>query len=219
MMRLKDLLRPLYAPVLRPFLWRRDHQRERMRIRGEVQRAISESRPVKTVIGAGQTRYPGWIATDMPAFDVLRAGDWARIFPPRSIDNLLAEHVFEHLTTADFARFLKLASQYLAPGGRIRIAVPDGNHPDSDYIAQVKPGGTGPGAADHKVLYTCGTFGDLLREQGFQHVLLEYYDDAGRFHHTDWSADDGFIGRSASHDPRNQDGRLKYTSLIVDCWL
>lgn len=218
-MMLKRLFRPIYAPGLRRLRRLRDLQRERARIRGQVQLATSESRPVKIIIGAGQTRYPGWIATDMPAFNILRHRDWARLFPPRSIDRMLAEHVFEHLTKDQFASVLACASQYLSPGGRIRLAVPDGNHPDSDYIAQVQPGGKGLGAADHKTLYTCGMISDVLRAQGFECEFLEYFDETGRFHQADWSAGDGFIGRSAGHDQRNQAGQLNYTSLIVDCWL
>ena len=188
------------------------------RIRAEVRRALQSASAVNIIIGAGRTRQDGWIATDAPAFD-LRVGDhWRRLFPPASIDRMLAEHVFEHLTSVDLASFLDTAGQYLAPGSRIRIAVPDGYHPSAEYINSVKPGGSGAGAGDHRVLYTCDLIGELMRRQGYQFELLEYFDAAGRFHQTEWSAADGFVSRSADHDARNTGGQLNYTSLIVDCW-
>ena len=216
---LKTLLRSFCASALSSIRRQRDLQRQRMRISKQLQAAMKEARAVKIIIGAGPTRYPGWIATDLPAFNALKRRDWARLFPPGSIDRMLAEHVFEHVTSAEFAAFLGIARDYLAPGGRIRIALPDGHHPDSGYIAQVRPGGSGLGAEDHKVLYTSDSMSELLRGQGFQFQLLEYFDAEGCFHRHAFSADDGFVVRSAGHDKRNQGDQLNYTSLIVDCWL
>lgn len=218
MLQLKRLLRPFYAPFLRRYRRERALRRDQARICEMVRQSLASGRVLKVIIGAGQTCYDGWVATDVPAFDVLNREHWALLFPPNSIDRMLAEHVFEHLTTADFAIFLAVARDYLAPGGRIRIAVPDGNHPDGAYIARVRPGGTGIGAADHKVLYTGASMTELMREQGFQYELLEYFNESGQFHKQPWNRDDGFVGRSADHDPRNRDGRLGHTSLIVDCW-
>lgn len=217
-MPVKRLVRPFYAPLLRR--WRRKRQilSERRRIRNEVLHKMEQGGAVKVVIGAGQTRFEGWISTDVPALDVRNSNHWRDLFPPASIDRMLAEHVFEHLTIEELAKFLDYASHYLAPGGRIRIAVPDGYHPNADYIDRVRPGGTGVGAGDHKVLYTCDLIGELMREQGYQFELLEYFDAVGQFHQSAWNADDGFVGRSAAHDERNAGGQLLYTSLIVDCW-
>lgn len=214
----KRLLRLVYAPMLRRLQRRRVLLRERDRIHAAVRQALQSANPVKIIIGAGQTQFEGWIATDVPAFDLRNSDHWRRLFPPASIDSMLAEHVFEHLPTEDLEKFLPMAGRYLAPGGRIRIAVPDGYHPNPDYIASVKPGGTGVGANDHKVLYTCDRIGDLMREQGYQFELLEYFDADGHFHQITWYTDDGFIGRSAGNDARNAGGQLNYTSLIIDCW-
>lgn len=214
----KRLLRPAYAPILRRLRRRRRVLSEQKRIRDAVGRALESQSAVKIIIGAGQTRIEGWIATDVPAFDARDVEHWRKLFPPASIDRMLAEHVFEHLTSAELARFLNIAGPYLAPGGRIRIAVPDGYHPDIDYINSVKPGGSGVGGGDHKLLYTCDLISELMREQGYEYELLEYFDADGQFHQRGWSAVDGFVGRSADHDERNADGRLNYTSLIIDCW-
>lgn len=218
-MPLKRLLVPVYAPPLRKVRLWADNRAEQRRIRAEVLMALRQGRPVKIIIGAGQTRYSGWIATDIPAFDISSKGHWRRLFPPAGIDRMLAEHVFEHLTAAQFSDFLATARDYLAANGRIRIAVPDGNHPSSDYINSVRPGGSGTGADDHKMLYTQEIMSQLLAAQGYEFALLESFDAQGTFHSQPWSADDGFVSRSATHDERNRDGILRYTSLLVDCWL
>ena len=104
----------------------------------------------------------------------------------------------------------------MAPGGTLRIAVPDGYHPDKDYIDWVKVGGNGFGADDHKILYNYYIMKTKLEKVGFKVELLEYWDENGVFHFTDWSSEAGFIRRSKNNDERNQSGKLKYTSLIVD---
>lgn len=219
MNKLKQLIRPLYAPVLRQYRNRARMQAQQVQIRRRVGECRNLGRPLRVIIGAGSTRYEGWIATDMPAFDILKHEHWALLFQPAFIDNMLAEHVFEHLTTDQFCEFLRIARLYLKPNGRIRIAVPDGYHPDADYIEHVRPGGIGEGATDHKVLYNCDLIPAILQEQGYYCKLLEYFGADGQFHRCEWSAEDGFVGRSASHDGRNAAGTLAYTSLIVDIWL
>ncbi len=101
-------------------------------------------------------------------------------------------------------------------GCRLRIAVPDGFHPDLNYIEYVKPGGTGFGSDDHKVLYNYESLTNILEKAGFQIKLLEYWDEKGEFHFQDWLSADGYVERSRLYDPRNQDGTLSYTSLIID---
>lgn len=219
MIALKKLFRPLYAPILRNRRNRARMLAQQAAIRAQVDARVASGSPLKIIIGAGSTRYDGWIATDIPAFDILNAGHWTLLFPERSIDRLLAEHVFEHLTPEQLGIVLRQARLYLKPGGRIRFAVPDGNHPDPNYIDRVRPGGAGSGASDHKALYDCGSISTLLKAAEYDLQLLEYFDSAGNFRRTPWQREDGFIGRSAENDARNAAGKLVYTSLIVDCWL
>ena len=214
----KRLLRPLYAPLVRSY---RNHAKlkdQQRVIRAGVKDCAESGKPLNVIIGAGETRYENWIATDIPAFHVLKHEHWALLFQPASINRMLAEHVFEHLTVDELSQFLRLARLYMSKSGRIRLAVPDGNHPDANYIAHVRPGGIGEGADDHKVLYNCDKIANVLQESGYEFQLLEYFDASGEFHREAWQADDGFIGRSAAHDERNVGGKLIYTSLIVDCW-
>lgn len=215
----KWLLRPFYVRFLRYYHYRVDVKRGRETIRTQVKQAQRSGQALKVIVGAGASRYKGWIATDLPAFDILRRKHWAQLFQPNSIKRMLAEHVIEHLTIEQFKDFLRIARIYLAHGGCVRIAVPDGYHPDPNYIQRVRPGGIGGGAYDHKVLYTCDLISGLLAAQGYDCQLLEYHDAAGQFWRQDWQAEDGFVHRSALHDSRNAAGRLVYTSLIVDCWV
>ena len=131
---------------------------------------------------------------------------------------MLAEHVFEHFTPEQLGIVLRQARRYLKPGGRIRFAVPDGNHPDPNYIDRVRPGGTGIGASDHKALYDSDSISELLGEAGYDVQLLEFFDGTGNFQRAPWRREDGYIGRSADNDARNVAGNLVYTSLIIDCW-
>ncbi|MBB4304795.1 putative SAM-dependent methyltransferase [Rhodobium orientis] len=173
-------------------------------------------RPLKIVIGAGGLRLPGWISTSETVLNLLKAEDWGRRFSARKIDAILAEHVWEHLTPDEGRRAARICFEHMAPGGHLRIAVPDGCHPDPAYIDKVKVGGTGPAADDHKVLFTHRSLTALLEEAGFEVRLLEYHDAAGTFHAADWSPEDGMVFRSARFDARNRCGRLVYTSIIVD---
>lgn len=170
----------------------------------------------RIVVGAGRSAYPGWHSSDIETLDLLRRKDFARLWSPGTREAFLAEHVFEHLTLAQAQRAAAHCFEFLRPGGRLRLAVPDGRHPDPQYREYVRPGGTGPGADDHKILHTSHTLEALLAGAGFKVALLEYWDEAGHFHACEWSPDDGPILRSRLTDPRNQDGVLRYTSLIAD---
>ncbi|MCW2309960.1 class I SAM-dependent methyltransferase [Rhodobium gokarnense] len=177
---------------------------------------LPADRPLKIVIGAGGLRLPGWISTSETVLNLLKAEDWDHQFSARRIDAILAEHVWEHLTPEEGLRAARICFEHMAPGGHLRIAVPDGCHPDPAYIEKVRVGGTGPAADDHKVLFTHRSLTALLEDVGFDVRLLEYYDDAGTFHAADWSPEDGMVFRSARFDARNRGGRLLYTSIIVD---
>jgi len=184
--------------------------------RRELKQALRD-RPVKKIIvGAGGTQFEGWIPTNKEILNLLVESDWAAYLKPDSLDAILAEHVWEHLSLEEGARACRNCFAFLKQGGLLRIAVPDGFHPDADYIAQVKPGGYGPGADDHKVLYNYRTLAAMLEKAGFKTRLLEWFDEQGNFHHEDWNAMDGFVMRSTRYDQRNKDKPTAYTSLIID---
>lgn len=170
----------------------------------------------RVMIGSSDKRYPGWLSTNEGLLDVTKKSDFARVWLSRPKSAFLAEHVWEHMTEKEAGEANANCYKYLKPGGYLRLAVPDGFHPDNSYIDQVRPGGTGIGAHDHKVLYNYKSLGKSLEKAGFNVRLLEYWDEGGKFHFTRWSSGDGYIMRSKENDPRNKNGSLNYTSLIVD---
>lgn len=189
---------------------------KRRRVRRLLRQAVLRGERVQVVLGAGGVGQQGWITTDIDTLNVLLEADWERYFRRYPIDALLAEHVWEHLTAAQGIVAARNCFRFLKPGGHVRVAVPDGLHPDRAYLEQVRPGGGGAGAGDHRVLYTYTSLGDLFRRAGFAVNVLEYHDDRHRFVRREWSPGDGMITRSSGFDPRNSDGRLAYTSIILD---
>ena len=172
--------------------------------------------PRRLVIGAGGLHQQGWIPSDIEYLNLLRPAHWRRYFSDRPIDAILAEHVWEHLTTDEAIRAATVCFQYLKAGGYLRVAVPDGLHPDPEYIDWVKPGGVGMGAYDHKRLYDHRTFAQVFESCGFTVERLEYFDEEGEFHYQEWDPEDGMVHRSSRFDRRNADGQLRYTSIVLD---
>lgn len=186
-------------------------------LRREVRKTATAGKPVRIVVGAATTHQPGWIPTEEYSLNLLVKEDWEYVFDgAAAIDAIVAEHVWEHLTEQDGVLGFRNCFDYLRPGGYLRIAVPDGFHPDDSYIDYVKPGGHGAGADDHKVLYDFETLGASLESAGFTCRMLEYWDRTGGFHSVDWPEESGLIRRSRRFDPRNTDGELRFTSLIID---
>ena len=194
---------------------------------------LSSDAMLQLIVGAkGQTQ-PGWIASDLLApnaqLDIRRAEDWARHFAPDSIDKILCESVLEHLTFEEGLAACRNFYRYLKPSGRVRIAVPDRNFRNEAYQWWSVPNGGGqlfsrlflyaPDEPDHKTFYDYNTLPRLMQAAGFRTELLEWFDDAGRFHLRPFHWDDGEVTRSFGH-PRV--ARLRWLvgfdwlSLIVD---
>jgi predicted SAM-dependent methyltransferase len=104
---------------------------------------VASQAKVRIIVGACDDRYEGWMATDKAVLDLLREADWAYYFESNPVDAILAEHVWEHLDCSAAIVAAQNCFKYLKSGGYIRVAVPDGLHPDEDYIDRVKPGGWG----------------------------------------------------------------------------
>jgi len=163
--------------------------------------------------------YAGWLPTQQEELDLRDPADWARMFPDGGLRAILMEHVFEHLDADEAIVAARNCFAALAPGGYVRLAVPDGFFPNAAYQQLVQVGGPGPAdhpAASHRVVYTCETLPPVFANAGFAVRLLEWWDRDGVFHAEPWDERDGFIYRSARFDHRNQDGTLGFTSLIVD---
>lgn len=172
---------------------------------------------IKFNIGSGGINNENsWYASDIETLNITKNSDWRNLLLFVKIDNIMAEHVWEHLTDSDTILANRNCFKYLKRKGVLRIAVPDGFHPDPNYIEYVRPGGNGAGAVDHKILYNYKTMKNRLEKAGFAVKLLEYWDENGKFHFVDWTDEGGKIVRSRRYDARNKTGELKYTSLIID---
>ena len=75
---------------------------------------------------------------------------------------------------------------------------------------------TARGPTITKCSTTATSFGRLFESAGFQVELLEYFDAGGNFTRSTGIRQPGKIHRSRRFDERNRDGRLDYTSVILD---
>ena len=174
-----------------------------------------KNKKIKLIIGSASTNYKGWIKTNIYSLNLLDTKSFKNFFNENEIDNILAEHVFEHLSLKDGLISTNNIYKFLKKGGNIRIAVPDGNFKNQNYLDSVKPGGSGPGAHDHKVLYNYELIKKIIDTSKYSIDFLEYFDERGNFIEKNWSIDEGFVQRSKKYDRRNKSS-LNYTSLIVD---
>lgn len=174
---------------------------------------------MKIIIGAGQTSYEGWISTQEEELNVLNREHFEGRFLQESLDAILAEHVWEHMTLEEGKLAARNCYDFLRCGGYIRCAVPDANFRNEWYQNMVKVGGPGPAdhpAASHRIVYDYKSFREVFRQAGFEVELLEYCDEQGDFHYTYWNESDGRIGRSLRFDTRNSREKLGMVSIILD---
>ncbi len=213
-MQVRAIIKKL-IPTFAKRLFRRVYKEKAKR---ECRKAIEAlGKNIKLVVGTGNTQFAGWVSTDIHQLNILSVKDWEYLLKGKKVTNILSEHVWEHIALEDASTANRLCFRFLANEGRLRIAVPDGYFPSEEYIEYVRPGGSGPGCDDHKVLYNYQLLSKELREAGFGVELLEYWDEQGQFHYKDWSPEQGgMIQRSSKFYPNNTPGELKYTSLIVD---
>lgn len=176
---------------------------------------------MKVIIGAGEQRWDGWIATQKDEIDLLDEGSWVRYFGETKANAFLCEHVFEHLTFNEAIEAARIIKNYLHTDGYIRLAVPDGNFQDEEYQNIIKVGGPGPPdhpAADHKFVYNHRSLTEVFKRAGFRTSLLEYHDENGDFVSNEWNIKDGPVYRSSKMDPRNRGRKIQFPSLIMDAF-
>jgi predicted SAM-dependent methyltransferase len=192
---------------------------KRYLLKKEIDAVRRRKRPLNIIIGAADTKYKGWISTDLPVFDALNKADWSMMFSKGSINRILAEHVIDYWKKEEFHYFLKTASYFLSEAAYIRIAVPDMFNPQPDYISYITSGVDLNGLPDRKeVFYDYIRITDILSVEKYDFRLLEYFDEEGNFNSYMWKEEDGFVRRSFRYDSRNKIIPFSYTSLIVDAW-
>ena len=172
---------------------------------------------IKLIIGSGGTSQKGWIPSGIETINVHDDDCWVKYFKPNSINAILGEHIWEHLTQREAELAAINCYKYLVPGGYLRIAVPDGFHPDPKYLE-----GCGPIGENeiHKVMYNYVTLKKHFEKANFKVTLLEFYDEEKKFHKTNWDPHKGLIHRSIRFRNKNKNvsclGLKNYTSLIID---
>lgn len=175
---------------------------------------LGKSQDVKLNIGSSVIHYDGWVSLDLPFFNLTREDLWLYFFGETVIDNILMEHVLEHLSYKEVKLSLSLAWKYMHKDGIIRIAVPDRNHPNPRYIEYSKPGGSGLGADDHKSFWSYSDFEELATELNYDINFIEYYDEKGELHCHELRDELGIIRRSFR---KIKDHEIEgYSSLIFD---
>lgn len=176
--------------------------------------------PQKLIVGANGRAPDGWVMSDSEYLDITKKEDWERFYRDGVIDEILAEHVIEHLTQPQALAAFGCFYRFLKPGGHVTISVPDGGHPDQRYINAVKPGGTGHEAEDHKMLWSLHTLRVDLEAARFRVVPIEYWQNPGGiFHRAAKCGARKHLTRTWDNDPRAKTfNEVRYTSLIVQAF-
>lgn len=178
-----------------------------------IRAKFRQTKPLQLTIGAGTTDYPGWISTDVEILNICDPYSWSEWVKPGSIDRILCEHVFEHLTPEEMNAALSCCWRFLKPGGNLRLAVPDGYRDDQKYIDEIIPPKDG-----HQQMLNIDSLSKVLINLKYDITPLEYFDRDGRFTTKEWNPHEGIILRSKLFDRQIafKRGELFYTSLIID---
>ena len=171
-----------------------------------LNKKIRTSKVVKIVISAGtQSVDEEWIRTTAVEFNLLSTPLALKM--PNVVDNLLAEHVFEHIPIEHLFTAALNCFTILKPGGRIRVAVPDvwaAKVANSDYYRKEYLDG-------HNIQFNYQSLAALFNAVGFQTILLEYFHiDGVTATANEWDWREGKVERSKMFDSRGQQ------SIILD---
>ena len=90
-------------------------------------RAFRTGPPLRLHLGSGGNNLDGWVNVDLVGARADVAWDLRHPLPfaDASADAVFLEHVLEHMTVAEGMAVLRHAQRVLAPGGVLRVGVPD----------------------------------------------------------------------------------------------
>lgn len=182
-------------------------------------RILAHSPGARVVLGNGglsakELGLPGWATIQGERqLDLTDVCAWSRVFSGRitgTVAALYAEHVMEHMTPSGVLTAAAAAFVALRPGGRLRIAVPDGYDPRNDNRL-----GTNmiESSSPHCTAWSHETFGEVLGRAGFVIRAQAYHTVDGRWHERPWwerELEFGRVRRSSRYD-----ARWKGTGLLV----
>lgn len=118
-------------------------------------------------IGCGDVFHPAWSNIDLhPAAPSVRKHDVRKgiPYPSGTFRAVYHSHVLEHMTPKNGHELLKECARVLAPGGILRIVVPDLERICQIYLEKLDVAISGEGAAEHD----------------YDWIMLELYDQAVR---------------------------------------
>jgi aspartate beta-hydroxylase len=160
-----------------------------------------DARDLKLHIGCGAHELPGWINLDVHPAPLCWNVQWGLPFADGAATQVFVSHLLEHLFFPhDAMAFLIELKRVLAPGGRVRLVVPDvaqlvdayqrgdrdffarraahwpGARGDGPLLAQfLNYAGAGPDPVylfeAHKFGYDFDTLAAMLREAGFEGIV------------------------------------------------
>ena len=181
-----------------------------------LRRQIESHDRIRLAIGSETHCSEDWIPAESDQIDLANAASWSSFFQKSSVDAILAEHVWEHLSEHDGKIAARNCFQFLQPGGYLRVAVPDGFHPSQPRQALGRLGGSEIGTVGCGTLYNYRSFANAFLAVGFQVQLIEFFDQEGVFHSNHWDVSKGLVKRSLLFDERNTAQPFAYTSLVLD---
>ncbi len=124
---------------------------------------------IRVNLGCGSVFHPDWINLDsIPASDHVRRWDIRKPLPFASgqVDVCYASHVLEHLPRSSARDFLQECHRILAPGGIIRLAVPDIESIASAYIESARELADGTAPVWQHEWMTIELIDQMVRREG-----------------------------------------------------
>lgn len=109
----------------------------RARTRTSKLLATLPSRDLCLNLGCGPLTFEGWLNVDRargPEIDVVWDLTVSVPFPDESCSLIYCEHMIEHISRNDGARFLRECYRVLQPGGVIRLSTPDAERFLRSYV-------------------------------------------------------------------------------------
>lgn len=146
-------------------------------------RRVAASGDIRLHLGCGFEHKPGWTNIDLVGASADIYWDLRRgiPFPRNSVNAIFHEHLLEHLPMTVGLRFTDECYRVLAPGGVLRVVVPDAGMLIRKYVAgdasMTEHAPTGLISVQsmfydwgHVAMYDAETLSDLLKAAGFGDV-------------------------------------------------
>jgi predicted SAM-dependent methyltransferase len=164
------------------------------RERRKAHQLLESRRPLLLHLGSGIHKPPGWVNVDVLGMSPDLYWDLRRElpFPEGSAEGVLLEHVLEHFTLEDGLELLEKSRRVLAPGGIVRVGVPDfGRYlesyaGDGAFVDERRPGRPTRLLAvaevalshGHRSVWDAETLELVLREAGFGEVSRKSFGES-----------------------------------------